>query len=122
MNDKEAAFRAVWKEITKDYPPARWLLPSKGSVNHRLFMKAFDAGRASAEAEIERPVRGQCRWKQIDPEWSNTFETDCDEAFVLDDGFPLENGMRFCCFCGADLIEVPFTDTAEALAAETEGK
>lgn len=46
-------------------------------------------------------------------EWSEDEEgnwwTGCDEAFCLTDGTPTENGMKFCCYCGEDLIEVRFS-------------
>ena len=60
-----------------------------------------------------------CGW-QYD-ESGEYWETDCGEAFVLLDGTPADNGMRFCCYCGKRLAveeTLPFRDLA---AAEGEG-
>ena len=32
--------------------------------------------------------------------------TSCGRAFRLDDGIPVENHMRYCCFCGQKLVAV----------------
>lgn len=46
-----------------------------------------------------------CNWTEDeDGNWS----TDCGNAFVLNDGTPIENKMKFCCFCGDQLVEVRF--------------
>jgi hypothetical protein len=38
-----------------------------------------------------------CRWTEdVDGNW----DTDCDNRFVLTDGTPGDNKMRFCCYCG----------------------
>jgi len=45
-----------------------------------------------------------CAWKMVDSDY-NIWETDCGESFVLEDGTPKENKLRYCCFCGRKLIE-----------------
>ena len=32
--------------------------------------------------------------------------TSCGESFAIVDGTPIENDMRFCCYCGKALSEV----------------
>ena len=43
-----------------------------------------------------------CTWTE--DEDGNWF-TDCDEAFCINNGTPVENGMKFCCYCGKKLRE-----------------
>lgn len=38
-----------------------------------------------------------CEWLEDD---DGNWETSCDNAHVLNDGTPAENGMKFCCYCG----------------------
>jgi len=41
----------------------------------------------------------ECEWSEVGEMW----ETTCGHAFVLNDGTPSENEMRFCCYCGGEL-------------------
>lgn len=43
----------------------------------------------------------RCTWTETDECW----ETDCGRIFVLNDGTPAENEMRFCYYCGKPLKE-----------------
>lgn len=55
----------------------------------------------------EETVATGCEWKQdADGNW----ETGCGDLFCLNDSSPLENGMKFCCYCGLTLDEVPYDD------------
>jgi hypothetical protein len=51
----------------------------------------------------------KCGWSQ-DDSGSDCWHTGCGHAFVLNDGGPSENGMKFCCYCGRPLHEYPWTD------------
>ena len=52
-------------------------------------------------------VRTGCEWQaDIDGVWS----TSCGKDFVLNDGGPIENEMRFCCYCGLSLDELPYEE------------
>jgi hypothetical protein len=42
-----------------------------------------------------------CIWNEVGEMW----ETTCGEAFVVNDGTPSQNKMRFCCYCGKPLVE-----------------
>jgi hypothetical protein len=37
-----------------------------------------------------------CKWHETDEAW----ETGCGEMFVLNDGTPMENKMKYCYACG----------------------
>lgn len=46
-------------------------------------------------------IADPCVWTETDECW----ETDCGRSFLVNEGAPVENGMRFCCFCGRSLVE-----------------
>ena len=46
-----------------------------------------------------------CSWTLDDPDF-NGWSTECGGEFVLADGTPTQNEMRFCCYCGKPLNEV----------------
>ena len=37
-----------------------------------------------------------CDWHEREGYWI----TDCGHEFVINDGIPSENYMRYCCYCG----------------------
>lgn len=45
-----------------------------------------------------------CFWRKTDFD-SDVWETECNMAFTVLDGTPIENGMNYCCFCGRELEE-----------------
>ncbi len=50
----------------------------------------------------------QCVWTAMDlRDMSGHYDTKCGEAHTLMEGTPKENRMRFCCYCGHELIESP---------------
>jgi len=44
-----------------------------------------------------------CSWTVDD---DGVWNTECGQAFVLEDGSPKENFMKYCCYCGRGLIEI----------------
>lgn len=42
-----------------------------------------------------------CVWKEDN---DGNWETACGGLFVIETGTPTDNGMDFCCYCGARLI------------------
>jgi hypothetical protein len=50
-----------------------------------------------------------CAWTDDGEAWA----TGCGQLFCLNDGGPTENDMRWCCFCGKPLVEVPFDEAVE---------
>lgn len=55
-----------------------------------------------------------CIWAQDGDADSDTWATGCRHYFTLNDGGPTDNEMRFCCYCGRPLIEVPWEDESDA--------
>ena len=49
----------------------------------------------------------KCSWAQSE-DWDNPgdYYTSCGDAFSLNEGTPDENDMKFCCFCGKELIQI----------------
>lgn len=48
-----------------------------------------------------------CRWKE---DFDGIYHTDCDNEFIMLEGTPVDNNMRFCCYCGKPLVAVRFVD------------
>lgn len=57
--------------------------------------KSEDVGSKKAAG---RGVK-RCIWTETGEMW----ETTCGNAFVLNDGTPADNEMKFCCYCGGQL-------------------
>lgn len=53
-------------------------------------------------------TRDGCQW--IEDGDSQSWETKCGHNFDINVGTPSENDMRYCCFCGRPLVEVPNCD------------
>ena len=49
-------------------------------------------------------MKTECVWTE--DEEGNWF-TACENIFALTTGTPCENSMRFCCYCGLALKEIP---------------
>ena len=47
-------------------------------------------------------AKKECRWTEDD---DGIWQTDCGEAFTFIDAGPKENSMRYCCYCGKQLVE-----------------
>ena len=45
-----------------------------------------------------------CTWTQQE-EMGDWYSTTCGHEFVINDGTPKENGMRFCLFCGCRIYQ-----------------
>jgi hypothetical protein len=46
---------------------------------------------------------GECAWREDEGVWG----ADCGHEFVINDGTPEENDMKFCCFCGKRIVQFP---------------
>jgi len=48
-----------------------------------------------------------CEWKADE---DGVYQTTCDQAFQFFDGGPIQNSMKFCCYCGLALTETPYQE------------
>lgn len=77
--------------------------------------------QANAVRALAGPAGGgavQCEWTPEDYEGAGDWNTGCGLAFRLDEGGPVENGMKFCYGCGLPLVELPWSDGEEPEEAE----
>lgn len=63
---------------------------------------ALEVAEAIAPALRQAPSPLTCAWKENE---EGTWETDCDNAFVLEAETPSKNEMKFCAYCGKVLRE-----------------
>lgn len=52
-----------------------------------------------------KPMENVCTWHEDD---DGLWHTDCKQMFTLFDGTPVENGFKFCPYCGKSLVEEKF--------------
>jgi len=53
---------------------------------------------SDAQRPVERLVtRRTCAWSDDD---NGVYETECGNAFELNEGTPADNNMAYCCYCG----------------------
>ena len=59
-----------------------------------------------------------CVWQE---DQDGNWDTQCGGCFVIEDGTPSENNMKYCCYCGEWLAEKCYTpdyeDDEDALRA-----
>ena len=59
-----------------------------------------------------------CGWRQDEDHDSDAWHTGCNNMFTLNEGGPIENDLKFCCYCGGTLTEThwptPEEDDADA--------
>lgn len=51
-----------------------------------------------------------CLWTEDD---NGVWETSCKQMFVLNEGTPEQNHMKFCCYCGTKLKQKIYNDEEE---------
>lgn len=55
-----------------------------------------------------------CKWVQ-DSDWENSgdYHTECGGELSLTVGTPKDNDMKYCCFCGKELIQILVNEDEE---------
>jgi hypothetical protein len=51
---------------------------------------------------------GECEWKEDE---DGNYETSCDDAFVLTEGTPEDNNMKYCPMCGKTIKTIRYSLT-----------
>ena len=54
----------------------------------------------------------KCDWIQ-EYEEADCYNTLCNNSFCLNDGNPVSNNMKYCCFCGKEINEILFEEEDE---------
>jgi len=47
-------------------------------------------------------MKKKCTWQQ---DVDNNYETDCGNLYSINDGTPVENSMKYCTYCGGQIIQ-----------------
>jgi len=59
-------------------------------------------------------ITDACEWALEDNyDCCDTWETQCGQNFVLLEGTPADNHMKYCCYCGKTLIETKLPEDKE---------
>jgi len=58
-------------------------------------------------ARVKKDKGERCDWREDE---DGNWDTACGDKHILLTGTPHENGMWFCCYCGARLRETKFTE------------
>lgn len=80
----------------------KWLLEQGYATGHGDNLDDVLTHLVEQVAEIAQPK--QCRWVNDDPDGWNAWETECEATFELNDGTPQDNGMKYCPYCGGELV------------------
>ena len=78
------------------------------------YQRAFETGWNNAQEQSNDNTE-TCKWTQDDYE-SDSWNTDCHQSFIFNDGTPEENSAKFCTYCGKPLEQVIFEYDDEGLA------
>jgi hypothetical protein len=95
MSDLRTAARQALEALEgwKDDAPSQWTTRDEKTIT-------------ALRAALEQP--NECRWLQDGDEDSNIYMASCNRRyFELEDGAPTDNHMKYCCYCGKPLVEVP---------------
>lgn len=74
-----------------------------------------------ADMKLEEQAEQYCHWLQQDGENSEDWLACDDKLFCLTNGTPSENGMRFCPYCGKNLVELTYKDQFPDFPEEEDG-
>ncbi len=82
------------KQVEVEWKCLREAYNKQYAKNHATMKKVIK--------EYYMPYKSQiCEWKEEPDYWS----TSCGQEFVILDGSPSENDMKYCCYCGKDIEE-----------------
>ena len=51
---------------------------------------------------MKKETGDACLWSLMEDD-TDLWETSCNKEFVLTEGTPKKNKMRYCCFCGKEI-------------------
>ena len=95
----------VW--IIEMLENGRWTPCASASLTKyyaKLDKKWYEEGNPDYKFRIRKYVREsdkQCHWQEDD---DGVQETECGNAFILNDGGVSDNGFKFCPYCGRAIV------------------
>lgn len=66
--------------------------------------------------EIDSLTSATCTWQYalaFDSEYSNIWDTECGNSFILGDETPEENNLHYCPYCGKKLVQLIIESESE---------
>ena len=66
-----------------------------------------------------RATRILCRTCQWSEDEDGNWDSACGECHTFTTDGPKENKARWCCYCGGELVAVPFSHNVESIHPET---
>ena len=98
--EKEMALEAQIKEFKAENKDLRGDLDAECRVSQMLL-----AGNGKLQERIKalEAEDGKCKWAYDDN--YDMWETECGEAFCLESGGPIDNKMKYCPYCGKQLVQ-----------------
>lgn len=63
----------------------------------------FDKSDVRDLRKVAAELTKRCEWKSDE---DGNWHTSCNEIYIIIEGTPTENSMRFCCYCGGAISEV----------------
>lgn len=92
-DDWKELLRGISEFSEKDQEIIMQAINNPPEPNEHL-KSAFEANKDLVHGKM-------CMWKEDDGAW----QTDCGNAFCLENGTPADNNMLYCCFCGKTILE-----------------
>ena len=97
MITRDEAKRAIFNASKNDKS-------SPKNCIHLLILHSFIDKIYDSFEEAIKPKT--CEWKQCNSEYDTSWEGTCSVKWLLIDGTPTENHMKFCPQCGGKLIGI----------------
>ena len=92
----DTALYEVKRVICEDKAEVFFAIPRETTVKAALLHLL-----SNHQVGDELDIQGSCEWEE-DADGS-AWETSCRNRFLLNDGGPVDNGLKFCPFCGKEV-------------------
>lgn len=80
------------------------------SIDDRKIISSTIDLLEKADLKLEEQAEQYCHWLQQDGEYSEVWLACDDKLFCLESGLPSDNDMRFCPYCGKNLVEITYKE------------
>ena len=75
-------------------------------TSHNIYAARDESAAETRKTETEKESKEEnsvfCHWDNDEDMFDDDriYSTSCDQEFILNDGTPKSNSMKFCCYCG----------------------